>query len=420
MGIIKHVLMDKKFFEAEVEVEEFLDKKGINPNSVIQRLVFDKEVFPEKADVKEWMAKHFFEAFQEIEEKGNTFIVVQIDDSAFVKESKKTVEIRKGVEAVVGMLILSTLDNPFAFSLSNGEGIQLSADGLPHIIEVAKVVSGYHQKYGKVEITKEDLRSYVKNFNDNVTGVDVSIDFDHEKREAGGWFKELFLSLDEDVCYGAVKWTPKGALALSDREFRYFSPELHPDYVHPITGISHGPTLVGGALVNRPFLKMGPIVEMNEKNPNGGLPMDTILLSEHKTKVAELEKEIGTLKLSEQTSINTIAGLKLQKDKAESQVKDLSEKIQKQDRETKIAKLFTDKKITKAQKDAFESGTIEFSDAVYKVLSLSEGMKTTPTGSTAPVEEGSYSLTEEDKEMCKKFGLTEKEYAEANGMSAVE
>lgn len=417
MDIIKNVLMDKKFFEAEEDVERFLEEHDLAGSMVVQSLIFDKKIFITAAAVREWVANHHNFTVHKIDETDASFRVRQLDPSAFIEGSFRTITLPgvKGIKAVVGRLRSEQLEDPFAFSLRNFDGIELS-DSLPHIIELVKVVNGYHQRYGKIDITKDFLRSYVQNFNDNVVGVDISIDFDHEKREAGGWLKSVFLSFDEDIMFGEVKWTPKGALALSDREFRYFSPEIHPNYIHPLTGKEHGPTLLGGALVNRPFLKMGPIVEMNDKGNNN--LEDIVDLKEHNTIVEGLTEKITALKLSEEKAKTTINGMKTLKEVAEAKVKELTEVAEKKDDEIKINELFTKEKISKAQKEAFESGKVEFCESTYQILLLSEGLRITAKGKGGGNDEGegTFDLSAEDKEACKTLGLSEKDYAEANGL----
>src|SRR5690606_31009454 len=77
------------------------------------------------------------------------------------------------------------------FDKSNLDEIQLN-DSQPHIIEIARVAEGARASFGLIKITEETLKSMELNFNNKVTDVDLSINEDHKKNEAFGWFKDVF------------------------------------------------------------------------------------------------------------------------------------------------------------------------------------------------------------------------------------
>lgn len=387
---IENVLMDQKFFDAIEQVEKYLEENDVQKGMVIQTLIFDKKVFATKQEAMDWASSHGFHITKEIDETEDSFRIRQYDPAQFIEGSFRTIEIRNGIKAVVGKLIDEATAGLY-LSLMNPEGIKLS-ESLPSIIEICKVVEGYHAKYGKVVITKEMLNQMMINFDEKVIGVDISIDYDHETREAAGWIRSVFLNYEQNKLMAEVKWTPKGALALNDREFRYFSPEFTLNYIHPHTGKEHGCTLTGGALVNRPFLKMDAIVEL--KNSNGGLKMtETILLTEHKEKVSVLEKEIENLKLSEKKLSDELTQIKAEKEKAE--------------RDAAFEKLFSENKINKAQLQALKDGK-----GLLDVLSMYEKMNTEPKGNETNTEP--VTLSEEEIIVCKKLGLKPEDYSKYN------
>lgn len=407
MGYIHNVLMDKKYYESIDEVEQLLQDNDVSKGSVIQHLIFDKDIFPNEEDARLWAREHGF-VVEEVVEKASAWHITQLDSSEFIEETFRTIKITTGIKAVVGILKQDAAEGGLQdvyLSLRNNGTIKMSGN-LPHIIELAKVVNGYHVNYGAVEITRDMLKSFVRNFDDRSVGVDLMIDYDHEQRGAAGWVKSVFLSIDETTLFGEVKWTPKGAQCLSDREFRYFSPEFTLNYVHPHTGVSHGPTLLGGGLVNRPFLKMDAIVTFKEKTKNE-VKMETIAMSEHNAIKSGLEKTISDYKLSEEKAKKLIEGQK-------EEIKTLSEKVntleqEKKDAEVKAKneKLFNEGKISKAQLVALNEGK-----DLYEVLELSEGMNINPKG-----KDGSnhvVELSEADEKACSALGISKEDYVKYN------
>lgn len=414
MSQLRSLLMSKKFFESHEEVDKFLEDHKIEDGSMIQKIILSKTVFKTQAEVAEWADNHFF-LIDDIEEMKTSFEVMQVSPELFVDKSLIEIELRRGVVATVGRLkpIMGEMiffkdekKNKLHGSLKIGNTYKFS-EGLPSVIQIARVVSGNHGQFGPVEITDEILNSFTKNFKENVVGVDISIDYDHETREAAGWIMSVFRDpIDSELLLAEVKWTPKGALALSDREFRYYSPEFSLNYVHPLSGVEHGPTLLGGALVNRPFLKMDPIIELKNNN-DGGPVMETISLKDHTAKVNGLEKEVSDIKLSEAGKVTEIAKLKEEnKTFSEDNAKLKAEKA-KTEKDAKHALLFSENKINAAQKKALDEGK-----DLYDVLALSEKLNPAPKGGGG--EGDTITLSEDETKMCKELGLTKEEFVEGN------
>lgn len=410
MNYIQSVLLDKKYYESIDEVEQLLQDNDIDKNSVIQALLLSKVQFPSEDDARLYAREHNF-IVEIVEESEDNWVIPQLHTSGFVDGSLTTVEISTGVTAVVGTLKQDAVEggpNEVFLSLRNEDSIKLN-ENLPHIIELAKVVQGVHVNYGKVEINENMLRSFAKNFDESVVGVDLMIDYDHEQRGAAGWVKSVFVSMDGTTLFGEVKWTPKGAKTLSDREFRYFSPEFTENYLHPHTGVSHGPTLLGGGLVNRPFLKMDAIVTFKENinNNNEEVIMSTILLTEHNTIKTDLEKTISDFKLSEEKAKNVIGGQKEEITKLSEELKEIKEANEKAEIEAKHEKLFNEGKISAAQLEALNSGK-----DMYEVLSLSETMTTEPAGKDGG--SAGITLSESDQKACDALGTSKEDYIKYN------
>ena len=406
MGYVIDLLMNKKYYESIDEVENYLVAQGADKNSVVQSLVFSKDIFPSKEDASLWAREHGFTSIDNDATNDDTyFILDQLDASEFVETSLKTIDITTGVQAIVGLLKQDVVSADY-LSLRNNylSGIKFS-DSLPHIIEAARVVKGYHASYGEVEITKEMLLSFAENFKKQVVGIDLMIDYDHDQAEAAGWIKSVYLSPDQTILYAEVKWTPKGAQCLSDRSFRYFSPEFVRNYTHPHTGVSHGPTFLGGGLVNRPFLKMEAIVSMKEK---GVFDVDTIKLDEHKSIVSKFEAQLNELKLSEENAKKIIAGLKDETVVLGEKVKSLESEKTEKERIEKNERLFSENKINKAQLDALNSGK-----DLYEILALSEKMNAAPKGANG-TNEDAITLSESELKACEALGISKEDFVKYN------
>lgn len=155
-------------------------------------------------------------------------------------------------------------------------------------VQILRVGSFNHPKYGEFDITTLVLEEMKQNFDANIRGIDVALDYFHDSdKEASGWLKSLELREDGLELWGEVEWTPKARKMLSEREIRYFSPDFAFEWTDPETEKTYQNVLFGGGLTNRPFVKdMAAIVASEKKG-------ETMTL-------AELEKKV--LKLAEDNS----------------------------------------------------------------------------------------------------------------------
>lgn len=411
MNFLLNQIREQKILEMEVDLENFIQDNNISENALVFRLEFDKDVFVDLKEVKEYLKDKYFWATT-IEEKGNKFVAILNSPSQMDSDTEIKVELRRGVVATAANLLPVMTFEEMRFN-EKGE-INLSSkfsgelnlsEGLPHIIEIARVAEGEHPSYGKLKITAEDLKSMETNYKAKVVGVDLAVNEDHKKNEAFGWFKDVFLSYDGSILYGQVFWNAKGTTALSEKEYRYFSPEFRFNYIHPHTGVEHGPTLLGGALTNYPFLKMDAITQLNVKNElqEGDLVSKEtqIDLSIHNEKIVELNNKI--------TEVNgELNSTKAKNIELSSKVTELEAKIQKANQEKVHEKLFADGKISKAQLVALNEGK-----SMLEVLSLNDKLHTEATG--ADSNPGTtISLSEKEKKVADSLGLTAEEFVQYN------
>jgi phage I-like protein len=410
MSFLRSQIKEQKILEMEVDFDKFISDNNITENSMIHTMIFDKSVFVEEKEVREYLKdKYFYDP--KITEDEKSFIATMLAPSQIDEETEVEVELRRGIIAKAADLMPIMVFEEMQFN-DKGE-INLSSkfntinlhEGLPHIIEIARVSEGEHPSYGKIKITQENLESMELNFKSRVTGVDLSVNEDHKKNEAFGWFKDVFLSFDKQTLYGQINWNTKGTAALSEKEYRYFSPEFRFNYKHPHTGTEHGPTLLGGALTNYPFLKMEAITELNNKPKTKEVIVSTeqtVNLSVHNEKIIELSGKIT--EVTSKLDASEARGIELS-----NKVEELEKEIELSAKKSVHEKLFAEGKINKAQLDAMNEGK-----GMLEVIALSEKMNTKAKGKDNSTVSVTVELSEKEKRIVDSLGLTPEEYNIAN------
>lgn len=137
-------------------------------------------------------------------------------------------------------------------------------------IDIIREGTWQHQKYGIINITVDKLKKLAENFTNRILGRDVSITIEHND-ELGriGEYKEV--KIENGKLRGLIEWTEKGIQLLSDKAFKYFSPEYVENYIDKETKDSRGACLVGGSVTNKPFLTgLSPIL-MSEAAMSGDM-----------------------------------------------------------------------------------------------------------------------------------------------------
>lgn len=143
--------------------------------------------------------------------------------------------------------------------------LKANEDGsAPSEIELLRTGMWDAPYHGMFMVTPEDLQEYVQHFNDDLrpssSTQGLPIDLEHEIDDgAVGWIMSLSVRQNETggfSLWGGVTWTPDGAQALMNGEYKFFSPEFCPDYyIDPETGEEYSNVLIGGGLTNRPLFK---------------------------------------------------------------------------------------------------------------------------------------------------------------------
>lgn len=156
---------------------------------------------------------------------------------------------------------------------------------VPNEIQVLRVGDFNHPDYGKFSITPRTLSEMVKNFENNIRGIDLSFDYYHDSgKDASAWVGKLELRAQGSELWATgVEWTPAAVKKLSDRELRYFSPDFAFVWKDPESGATFSNVLFGGGLTNRPFVKeMKAIVAAEGENT-------MTELEKAQAKIAEME-----------------------------------------------------------------------------------------------------------------------------------
>lgn len=250
------------------------------------------------------------------------------------------------------------------------------ASVVPPDVQIMRVGTFYSDEHGKLAVTSAMLQNMVKNFSERVRGVDLAIDYKHDSDDvAAGWIKQLYLLNDNTELWAKVDWTPKGAQVLSDKEFRYLSADFHLDFKHNETNKTHGPTLFGAGLTNRPFIKeMDPVIELSETKGNKMDDKDK-QIADLTAQVAALKKQIeddgkaegdnDKPEMSDVAKENEDLKQKCAAYEAASAKMEADKKLA--DKKTSFDKLLTEGKVVEAQREHFMSNdTIKFAENAIK------------------------------------------------------
>ena len=131
------------------------------------------------------------------------------------------------------------------------------------IIQLFRPGEFNHPTYGKLIFDMDMFRKIKYNFDHNVRGQKLSIDYDHNgEKHAAGWIQDIQIS--PEGVFALVEWTPKGAEAIRNKEYLYISPDYKPVWTDPETGLKYEFVLFGAALTNRPFIKRMQEVKLSE------------------------------------------------------------------------------------------------------------------------------------------------------------
>lgn len=139
-------------------------------------------------------------------------------------------------------------------------------DGISEI-QILKTGKWKHPTYWEFNITDKDINEFVSNYKNNVRGIDLAVDINHDpEHKAVGWFKDVYKK--GKAAFAKIEWTKEGLDLIKTKTYRYFSPELHFVFQDEETGEKLRNVLVGGGITNRPFFKGMQALQMSEPEAN--------------------------------------------------------------------------------------------------------------------------------------------------------
>lgn len=247
---------------------------------------------------------------------------------------------------------------------------------------------------GMLVISKEALLRMKLNFDNNARRLgtkEIAVDYGHEsEKEAAGWIKAVELRNEGNELWINVDWTPDAARAITDKKWRMISADLDLNYQDNELNVSHGPTLLGAGLTNRPHVKaMNPILSEENNINKKGFPMEETVkelmskIAALESKLAALESQLGVKKEEVLKKDGEMGEMKKElgeKEKQLSEVKaklaDAEGKIVLAEKEKVFTALLSEGKIIPAQKDAFMKMDVKLAEELFgkatPVLNLSE------------------------------------------------
>jgi hypothetical protein len=120
-----------------------------------------------------------------------------------------------------------------------------------------------HPVVGEVVIDEKRIDRMIKNFKDDVRGIQLDIDYAHKNdptkgQKAAGWIKDLKAS---NGLWALPDFTTTALKEIKDGEWKYMSVEFAPEWcTNDAEKKCYEDVLMGAALTNRPFMKkMAPI-----------------------------------------------------------------------------------------------------------------------------------------------------------------
>lgn len=169
-------------------------------------------------------------------------------------------------------------------------------DGLPTSVHLVPIGAWDHDLYGDININASDILEFVQNFNAKIRNG-VFITAGHEgfaELPAVAWITAV--EAREDGLWGTPDWNSLGEEALTDKQYKFLSPEFYPTYEDPQSHLIYHNVLTGAALTKSPYFKeltplvmSDKIIQSNFKEDNS-MDMAT-LLAKKKSDLNQEEKE---------------------------------------------------------------------------------------------------------------------------------
>lgn len=252
------------------------------------------------------------------------------------------------------------------------QAFEIKLSEVQDTIQLFRVGNFTHPEYGDFKITSEFLAEIKQNFDNKVRGIDIAIDYKHASEDiAAGWLKEITLSDDGRQLFGKVDWTPNGQKVISEKEFRYISPEFSFNYKDNESLKNYGATLLGAGLTNRPVIKkMEPVIELMEKPK----PKERVKMDDQK-------------QMSPEEMMKLIEELKAELAKVKGEHASMMEEKKCAEKKAEFVKLLAEGKACAAQEDSYIKGDMKtFIEKAQSVKMSEKGTSTEPKSNTTGIE----------------------------------
>lgn len=168
---------------------------------------------------------------------------------------------------------------------------------IPKDIHLIPIGEWQHDMYGPIIINASDIKEFIQNFNAGIR-KGVFITAGHEgwdELPAVGWVTKV--EAHDDGLWGTVDWNEYGKGVLTDKQWKFFSPELVRDYEDPESHQLYRNVLTGGALTKSPYFKELQAIVFSDKNIKNNFNENTMNLKDL------LAKDISTLTEEEKAFI---------------------------------------------------------------------------------------------------------------------
>ena len=159
---------------------------------------------------------------------------------------------------------MSMVTIPLEFD-EDGDATEDAAVAIPSTIHIIPTGEWNHDLYGPMSITNSDIKEFMQNFNANVRkGVFITAGHEgFQELPAVGWMSSL--EMRDNGLWANVEWNDLGRETLSDKQYKFFSPEFYRDYEDPQTHQIYRNVLTGGALTKSPYFKELEAVVFSDK-----------------------------------------------------------------------------------------------------------------------------------------------------------
>jgi len=267
--------------------------------------------------------------------------------------------------------------------------IEFSEEDKISTLEILKVGNFDSPTHGKFEITREMLIEAKKNFDSNVHRIAdeekrpmALLNFNHDKKGAAGWIKELYLNEDNTVIIAKLELTPTGREKVMNKEYLFASAEFSYQFYDPELKQTFKNVLTGAALTNIPFMKGLKPIELTEKD----FSMEDILklvndLSQEEiaTLITKLSSMVESVEASEDKEEDKKGEFSERELELTEELKNLKEDNVSKAREIEFTQLLLESKVVPAQKEAYLANDIKgllekASDAPLNFSQSSDGV----------------------------------------------